>query len=189
MVFMIAAMIFSSEEDGIFGFGAKIVLSSSMEKNPNVSVDQYRIKEIPVGSLILFEYVPAGSAQEWYGALQEGDVLVFVYRAIEGRITIVHRIKYIEEGINGFRITLAGDNSDNLSTQTIDTADKESGNRIIGKVVYSSYLLGTILCAIGDPIFAIAILFIVLATLTLRKRERNRARLPSQNGGNYEKGK
>lgn len=191
---IIAAMAFSSEY-GLFGYGAKIVLSSSMEKNSNISVDQFQIKDIPVGSLIVIEYAPERSLQEWYDALREGDVLTYVYKAVGGSITIVHRIKSIEKSENGYRITMAGDNS-NSALQTIDTADIDSVNRITGKVIYCSGFLGRAIYFMKNPIFVLTIFSIAWAILIAGvyndehdDPDRLLATIKLPNGGKYEKKK
>ncbi len=188
---IIAAMAFSSE-NGLFGYGAKIVLSSSMEKNSNVSVDEFQIKDIPVGSLIVIEYAPERYLQEWYDALQEGDVVTFVYKVVGGSITIVHRIKNIEKGENGYKITMAGDNSDS-TLQIIDTADIGSVNRITGKVIYCSSFLGKTIYMMSDPIFALTIFMVASAILIARAYnddpDRLLVALKLPNGGKYEKKK
>lgn len=187
---IIAAMAFSSD-DGLFGYGAKIVLSSSMEKNPNVDVDEFQIKDIPVGSLIIIEYAPEKSLQEWYGALCEGDVLTFAYKAVGGSITIAHRIKSIEKSENGYKFTLAGDNNGS-ALQVIDTADTDSVNRITGKVVFCSSFLGKTLYVLRNPLFAVTMILIASLVLTTRNCNDEPAPLlvaKPPNGGKYEKKK
>ncbi len=43
-------------KSGLFGYQARIVMSSSMEKNPQTDVENYAIRDIPAGSLILVRY-------------------------------------------------------------------------------------------------------------------------------------
>lgn len=147
------------------GYGLRIVMSSSMEKNPQVDVSEYRIKDIPAKSLILIQLVPRGreAAQKWYSELEKGDVLTFVYKIVGGSTTITHRVKDIEKTNDGYKITLAGDNvGDEISTQIINTDDLSSGNRVIGKVIYKSYFLGFMVCALRDPNFVVALMMLIL---------------------------
>lgn len=174
------AILFTSEEGEFLGYGAKIVMSSSMEKNPNVNLDEYRIKNIEAGSLIVIQYVPVGDEQEWYDTLRIGDVLTFVYKTGGGKITIAHRIKAIEKIEKGYKITLAGDNSGlstQMSTQIIYTADGNSENRITGKVVFCSYFLGQMISAISNPVFVLSIFLLLFAITVLRNYKKDPDRL------------
>ena len=118
--------------------------------------------------------------------------MTFVYKVGEGSITIVHRIKSIKKGENGYKITMAGDNSDS-ALQTIDTADIGSVNRITGKVVYCSSFLGKTIYMAGDPIFILTIFFVASAMLIAGvyndDPDRLLVALKLPNGGKYEKKK
>ena len=62
-----AVAVVSDERYNIFGYTLRIVMSSSMEKNPQTDVSNYRIKDIPPNSLIVIELVPDDSdkARDW----------------------------------------------------------------------------------------------------------------------------
>lgn len=154
---------------GLFGYGARIVMSSSMEENPNVSVDGEAIKSIPVRSLIVIELLPdrEDERQTFYQELQVGDVLTFSYRAASENIIITHRVQEIGRSGKGYRIALRGDSGNFAGTQVIDTADTESENRIIGKVVYCSHALGVFLCFLREPPFFITVCILIAAVILL----------------------
>ena len=154
---------------GLFGYGARIVMSSSMEENPNVSVDGETIKSIPVRSLIVIELMPdrEDERQAFYQELQVGDVLTFSYRAVGENIIITHRVQEIGRSGKGYRIALRGDSGNFAGTQVIDTADFESQNRIIGKVVYCSHALGVFLCFLREPPFFITVCIAIVAVILL----------------------
>lgn len=142
----------------IFGYQFFTVESESMEKNPNCDVSEYKIKSIPLHSLVFVELKPqnAEERQEWYASLKVGDVLSFRYNYTRP-VTVTHRIVSIEENsTGGYLIELKGDNapgSANQSTQKINTAlDGESTNYIIGKVRGQSRFLGALLFAIRQPL-------------------------------------
>ncbi len=131
----------------------RIVTSESMEKGSK-ETNQYKIKSLPLKSMIIIEQVDNNHEYEWYQSLKVGDVLTFKYVYIKQE-TITHRIINIQEVDNGFIITLQGDNQDiesNTSSQTIDTRDINSPNYIIGKVVYKNVLLGKIIYILKQPI-------------------------------------
>ncbi len=133
----------------IFGYQARIVLSDSMAKCEHTDVSGYDIKDIPVKSMIFIDTLPKDEAEadRWYASLREGDVLTFRYTYATTE-TVTHRITGIaEKADGGYIITLQGDNRSETSgtlTQIIDTSDISSPNRIIGKVVGKSYVLGVI---------------------------------------------
>ncbi len=163
--------------DSLFGYGARIVMSSSMEKDPDVNVEGEAIQDIPVRSLIVIELMPdrKNERDEFYRRLQIGDVLTFSYRAAGENIVITHRVREIERSGNGYRITLRGDNGTLAGTQVIDTADADSENRIIGKVVYCSHVLGVFLCVLREPPFFITICAVIAAVILLSIRKKKRA--------------
>ena len=84
---VILTMASKRDADGavnIFGMQMRIVISPSMEKCEETDVSAYKIKDIPVKSMVFIELVPEESevAKEWYGALQVGDVLTFKYKYV-----------------------------------------------------------------------------------------------------------
>lgn len=155
------------DKDGtaeIFGIQMRIVTSDSMAKCEETDVSEYKIKSLPIRSMIFVETVPEDDekAEKWYRDLKEGDVLTFRYVYTE-QVTITHRIiKITEKETGGFIIELAGDNKNSDSGQlyqTIDTSDKFSTNYVIGKVTGKAYLLGFIISLIKTPV---GIVFIIM---------------------------
>lgn len=140
----------------LFGLEMRLVLSPSMEKCDQTDVSGYKIKDIPVHSLIFIERVPEGEeeASAWYGELQVGDVLTFRYVYTEQE-TITHRIIEIIPNANGgYTITLAGDNKNTESgvlQQVIDTSQTDSPNYVLGKVTGKSVVLGYLFTAVRSP--------------------------------------
>lgn len=144
----------------LFGYQARIVQSDSMEKSELTDVSDYKIKSIPVKSLVFIETVPEdeANAEKWFADLKVGDVLTFRY-VYNGQVTITHRIVKIEEKATGGRIlTLEGDNknaSTDLMKQTLDTSehfDLTNYNYTIGKVTGQSFLLGLLVYAMNTPV-------------------------------------
>lgn len=143
-----------------FGYQARIVQSDSMAKSELTDVSNYKIKSIPIKSLVFIQTVPEeeARAEEWFADLKVGDVLTFRY-VYNGQVTITHRIVKIEEKATGGRIlTLEGDNKNasvNLSQQILDTSlhfDLTNYNYAIGKVVGQSLFLGFSIYAINTPV-------------------------------------
>ncbi len=154
------------EGDGaakLFGKQMRIVVSDSMAKCEETDVSDYKIKDIPVKSMVFIDLVPKdeAKAQEWYADLEVGDVLTFRYVYVRQE-TITHRITEITPKEGGYLIHLEGDNkaSDAKTlTQTVDTTQTDSPNYIIGKVTAQSYPLGVLLTAVKSPV---GIIFIVI---------------------------
>jgi ABC-type multidrug transport system fused ATPase/permease subunit len=157
------------EPDGaanIFGMQMRIVLSPSMEKCDETDVSAYKIKDIPVKSMVFIELVPtdAEKANEWYSALQVGDVLTFKYK-YDTQETITHRIISITpKATGGFIIKLEGDNkaSDARTLkQTIDTSVSDtSPNYVIGKVVGQSRVLGFLVYSVKQPLVMVLLVIV-----------------------------
>ncbi len=168
--------IFSKRNDdgavSMFGHEMRIVLSGSMEKSDMTDVSGYRIKDIPVKSLIITENVPEDEekAAAWYAELEVGDVLTFRYLVGGGQETITHRIIAIEPQRNGFKLILRGDNrTENEGEQVIYTdeaTNPEPANYVIGKVVFTSSFLGNIVYILQRPI-GIALVVIVPAAIII----------------------
>ncbi len=171
----VVMIFFLTGGSGLFGYQARIVMSSSMEKNPQGNVENYAVRDIPAGSLILIKLVPQDedARGEFYSSLKTGDVLTFSYKVIGGIAVITHRIRSIERGDGGYTIVLSGDNGTNVGTQTIDTSDKQSPNRVIGKVLSKSLFLGALLCVLRQPQYFVAFGMVALAAMlmgTIRSR-------------------
>lgn len=165
-----ASAVLSDKNDfGLFGYGLRIVMSSSMEADSESEAGDYRIKNIRADSLIIIELVPNGleERQKWYAKLRKGDVLTFSYKIVGQSLTITHRIKEIEKDNDNYKITLAGDNvrGEYASTQIIYTDDEGGKNRITGKVIYSSYFLGMMVGILKDPLFDAAIIILFMTTV------------------------
>ena len=131
----------------LFGYRLYIVESSSMEKCALTDVSDFKIKDLPVRSMVFVQAVPkdATEAENWYGSLRVGDILTFRY-VYTRQETITHRIIEISaKETGGHIITLEGDNKTTKSGalhQTIDTSSEDSPNYVIGKVVGKSIVLG-----------------------------------------------
>ena len=150
---------------GLFGYQARIVMSSSMEKDPQAGAEPYAIEEIPAGSLILIKLVPQSERArcKFYSSLKAGDVLTFSYHVIGGSTVVTHRIQSIERRGGGYTIVLSGDNGTNVGTQTIDTSDPQSPDRVIGKVIAKSHFLGVLFCILRQPQCFVVLCMAVLA--------------------------
>ncbi len=143
----------------IFGKRVFFVQSDSMGECADVDVSQYEIKSIPVKSCIFVETVPEDETkkEEWYSAIEVGDVLTFKYHLVSSQDTITHRVINIEsKESGGYIFTLEGDNhssSSNVGQQIIDTSlDNSSTNYIIGKVTGQNYALGLIIYALKSTV-------------------------------------
>ena len=139
----------------VFGYKLFVVTSSSMEKSDATDVSGYKIKDIPVRSLVFVSSVPEdeNEAEEWYSSLDVGDVLTFRY-VYASQQTITHRIVDIAVAENGgYIITLAGDNvpQGEAATQVIDTSLHDSPNYVLGKVTGVSRTLGLLITALRSP--------------------------------------
>lgn len=142
----------------LFGHQSMIVLTDSMGKCDETDVSSYKIKSIPVKSMVFIENVPENEekAYTWYSNVQVGDVLTFKY-VFDRQVTVTHRVIEIEpttyEETKGFIFKLMGDNKtsgSNPGVQIINTA-KESPNYVIGKVTGQSIFLGNALSFIKTP--------------------------------------
>ena len=156
----------------VFGMQLRYVISPSMEKSEFTNTDNFKIKDIPLNSMVFVKVMPKDKAEayEWYKSLEVGDVLTFRY-VYTTQETITHRIVAIEEKEDkSFLISLEGDNKSSeigALTQTIDTSIENSPNYVIGKVVGQSKLMGLVVtflrspvalvCCVIIPCFAIAV--------------------------------
>lgn len=175
-LFSVIMTVFSKKgEDGtatVFGIQMRQVLSPSMEKCDATDVSGYDIKDIPTGTMIFIEVVPEepDEAEKWYSELEIGDVLTFKYVYVKQE-TITHRIKDIDKNSDGgYTIMLEGDNKNSDSdtlTQTINTAEKNSPNYVIGKVIGQNYLLGLIVRTVSSPIGLVFIVIIPSLTIVI----------------------
>ena len=177
-LFSVIMTIFSKKSDDgaatVFGYQLRFVRSDSMAKSDNsIDVSNFEIKDIPTKAMIFVEVKPEDKAErlEWYGEIQEGDVLTFRYRVPSGQETITHRVTEREEkkdangAVIGYIFTLKGDNKASqdaeLMEQTIDTTqDEDSFNYIIGKVTGQNYFLGFLVYALKSPVGIICIIII-----------------------------
>ena len=160
---------FKRDIDGaaeIFGYQMRVVTTESMEECNLTDVSDYKIKDIPVKSMVFIKTVPdnPGEANEFYSNLKVGDVLTFRY-VYTYQITITHRItKITEKDTGGYIIELEGDNKNAENgqlTQVIDTSIPNSTNYVIGKVVGQSYPLGFAVSHLMDGPTGIILLIIL----------------------------
>lgn len=127
-----------------------------MEKCDETDVSDFKIKSIPVNSVVLIDTVPEDKekADEWYADLKVGDVLTFKYVYVRQEV-ITHRITAIEEKpTGGYIIHLEGDNKNSDSktlTQVIDTSEENSPNYVIGRVTAKSYVFGMFIKILKHP--------------------------------------
>lgn len=156
----------------IFGYQMRIVTSDSMSECENTDVSSYKIKDIPVRSMVFVKVMPddPAKAEQWYRDLEVGDVLTFRY-VYTTQITITHRITSItEKDTGGFVIELAGDNKtskDGQLTQIIDTSIPNNTNYVIGKVTSQAYLLGVVMSFLMQPIAIILLIIVPCAAIIL----------------------
>lgn len=156
----------------VFGYQMRVVVSDSMAKCEHTDVSQYKIKDIPIRSMVFVEVIPEedAAAQEWYRSLKVGDVLTFRY-VYTTQVTITHRIVSInEKETGGFIIELAGDNTNSESGQlhqVIDTSIPNSTNYVIGRVTGQSYIFGLIMSLLMQPIFIVLVIILPCAIIIL----------------------
>lgn len=141
----------------IFGYQMRVVTSDSMAESNFTDVSAYKIKDIPIRSMVFVKVMPddPAKADEFYRSLKVGDVLTFRY-VYTTQVTITHRITAItEKDAGGFIIELAGDNKnseDGQLTQVIDTSIPNNTNYVIGKVTGQVYLLGLLMSFLMQPV-------------------------------------
>ena len=149
----------------VFGHQLRIVVSDSMAKSEFTDVSDYKIKHIPINTMVFIKLVPDDptEADQWYDDIEIGDVLTFRY-VYTNQVTITHRVVDIKEKeTGGYLIYLEGDNkgsNSELLKQTIDTSIPNSTNYVIGKVVATNFLFGLFLSIIRKPIGAICIIIL-----------------------------
>lgn len=140
----------------------RLVESPSMAANPQTDVSNYKIKSIPVNSMVFIATVPQAEPQrsEFFDGLQIGDVITFRY-TYATQETITHRLvdKVAVDG--GYLLYLRGDNptGDATSpsdgeTQVIDTTQNPDTaiNYVIGKVTGKSVALGALVSVVKKPV-------------------------------------
>lgn len=160
-VITVILTIFSKKDtDGaseLFGYQMRIVTSDSMAACEYTDVSDFRIKSIPLRSMVFVKTMPkdAQAAEEWYRSLRVGDVLTFRY-VYTTQITITHRITAIKEKeTGGFFIELAGDNKNSENgqlTQLIDTSISNNTNYVIGKVTGQAKIFGFVMSFLMQPV-------------------------------------
>lgn len=149
----------------IFGYQMRLVVTDSMGASEHTDVSNFKIKSIPVNSMVFIKLMPEDEAKadEWYRNVQVGDVLAFRY-VYTTQMTITHRVVSItEKETGGYIIELEGDNKDSderLLRQTIDTSIPNSLNYIIGEVTGHSYLFGSFLTLLKKPVGMICLVII-----------------------------
>ena len=149
----------------VFGYQMRVVTSESMSKSEFTDVSAYKIKDIPIRSMVFVKVMPSDpdKADEFYRSLAVGDVLTFRY-VYTTQVTITHRITSItEKETGGFIIELAGDNKNaenGLLTQVIDTSVPNNTNYVIGKVTGQAYLLGLLMSFLLQPVGIILLIIV-----------------------------
>ena len=173
---VIMTLLSKKDVDGaaeIFGYQMRVVTSSSMEKSEHTDVSAYKIKDIPVRSVVFVKVMPDDpeKATEWYRGLKKGDVLTFRY-VYTNQVTITHRISkdVIEKPTGGFIIELSGDNKDaedGIDTQIIDTSIPYNTNYVIGEVVGQAYILGVILSFLMTTLGTVLVIILPCAIIIM----------------------
>ena len=160
-VFSVCITFFAKKDgDGalqVFGYQMRIVTSESMAECELTDVSNYKIKDIPLRSMVFIKVMPddIAKADDWYSKLEVGDVLTFRY-VYGTQLTITHRVVSVtekEEG--GYVIELRGDNKtikDGQLTQVIDTSIPNNTNYVIGEVVAQSRVLGAVMTVLMHPV-------------------------------------
>ena len=162
----------SDDAAEIFGYQMRVVTSDSMSESEYTDVSDYKIKDIPIRSMIFVEVMPddPAEADEWYRELEVGDVLTFRY-VYNTQVTITHRITSItEKETGGFLIELAGDNKtseDGQLVQLIDTSIPNNTNYVIGKVTAKSYVFGLFMSFLMQPIGIVLIIIVPCVIIIL----------------------
>lgn len=160
-VFSVFVTVLSKKDvDGaaeVFGYQMRVVTSDSMAKCEYTDVSNYKIKDIPLRSMVFVEVMPddPAEADQWYRSLAVGDVLTFRY-VYTTQVTITHRITAIKEKeTGGFFIELAGDNKNSENgqlTQLIDTSISNNTNYVIGKVTGQAKIFGFVMSFLMQPV-------------------------------------
>ena len=156
----------------VFGYQMRIVTSDSMAKNEFTDVSAYKIKDIPIRSMVFIQTVPddEAKAEEWYRSLAVGDVLTFRY-VYTSQVTITHRITSItEKSTGGFIIELEGDNKsseDGAMVQIIDTSIPNNMNYVIGKVTARALVFGVIMSFLSQPVGMILMVILPCSIIML----------------------
>ena len=165
---VIVTVISKRDSDGaaeVFGYQMRVVTSDSMSESEFTDVSGYKIKDIPIRSMVFVKVMPddPAEADEFYRSLKVGDVLTFRY-VYTTQVTITHRITSItEKDTGGFIIELAGDNKnseDGQLTQVIDTSIPNNTNYVIGKVTGQAYLLGLLMSFLMQPVGIILLIIV-----------------------------
>ena len=175
-IFLVFVTVLSKRDsDGaaeVFGYQMRVVTSNSMSKSEYTDVSDYKIKDIPIRSMVFVKTVPddPNEANAFYSSLKVGDVLTFRY-VYTTQVTITHRITSItEKETGGFIIELEGDNKsseDGQLTQVIDTSIPNSTNYVIGKVTGQARLFGLIMSFLMKPAGIILLIILPCAIIIL----------------------
>lgn len=156
----------------VFGYQMRVVTSDSMSESEFTDVSAYKIKDIPIRSMVFVKVMPddPAEADEFYRSLEVGDVLTFRY-VYTTQVTITHRITAItEKETGGFVIELAGDNKsseDGQLTQVIDTSVPNNMNYVIGKVTGQAKIFGSVMSFLMQPVGIILLIILPCAIIIL----------------------
>lgn len=156
----------------VFGYQMRVVTSDSMSESEFTDVSDFKIKDIPIRSMVFVKVMPEDPAEadEFYRSLKVGDVLTFRY-VYTTQVTITHRITSItEKETGGFVIELEGDNKnseDGQLTQVIDTSIPNNTNYVIGKVTGQAKLFGFIMSFLMQPVGIVLVIIIPCAIIIL----------------------
>ena len=160
-VFAITAIIFrsttSNNKNGrsINGTQLRTVETASMAENNHIDPEtykSYKIKTLPVNTLISIKEVTEKNSDKFYSDLKVGDVVTFVYYTTinnkKGQYVFTHRLTAKDEVTDGYRLTLMGDAEKPSGgvqiVYTNPTTAEQSFSYVIGKVTWSNHPVGEV---------------------------------------------
>lgn len=165
LIFDVVLSIKNRETPTLFGFGAAVVVSPSMEDT------------IMTGDLIIYNKIDPDK-------LVVGDIITFWQPESQNPVTITHRIIEIEETPNGRLITTQGDNNSASLSWEVDFSETQ----VIGKYVAKSTLLGKVYvwfvsAGVGAIYIFVIVIFLLIALFEVKNifRELTKAKMEQNN--------
>lgn len=165
LIIDVVVSIKNKETPTLFGFGAAVVVSPSMEDT------------IMTGDLIIYDKIDPDK-------LEVGDIITFWQPGTQNPVTITHRIIEIEETADGRLFTTQGDNNPSSLTWEVDFPE----TKVIGKYVAKSTLLGRVYvwfvsAGVGVIYIFVILIFVLIALFEVKNifRELTKAKLEKAN--------